>query len=1104
MRFKSVFSLSLLLLLAGLQVLFAQSTPPLWLRTPSISPDGQQVAFSYRGALYVVSAQGGEARPLTTGLYYAARPLWTPDGQTIVYVSDSYGSFDIFSVSAQGGQPTRLTNSSAYEVPLALNAKGDSIYFTALYMPDSKSAIFYTGWTKSLYRISIKGGEPTRVLTHPLAALSPSKDGQFFLFEDVKGNEDPFRKHHVSSITRDIWRYDFSSATFTQLIDRPGEDRNPVIAPDGQHFYFLSERNGGSMNVYKLPLAANGTPVQVTHFEKNPVRSLSVANNATLCYTYDGEIYTQRGDQAQPSKLNITISQPNDELPVEYNTLRREISSAALSPKAKEVAYVAHGEVYVASVKFDQTTRITNTPTQERSVDFCSDGRTLVYAGERDGSWNLYLARIADPKEKSFAEATMINEEVLLKDGNQNFQPRFSPDGKKVAFLQNRTKLMVIDVASKALTQITDGSQNYSYADGDLSFDWSPDGLWLVMDFNAMHRWPNTDIGIVSAKGNGKIFNITHSGYTESAPKFAADGKMIIWRSDRNGLREQASWGAQEDVYAFFTTQAAYDEYMKDKFEASLEKKNDSSDAEDNANDKKDKKAKKGNKEDNKEDNAPKPMQLELDQPERRIVRLTPFSCDLADYFVDQKGKNLYFLCALEGDYNLWKMNLREKEPKQALSLEADGGAFYADKDGSNLLIADSKTLQVVALPDCSKERVTVSAPFEYRPVEERAYMFQHVWQQVVDKFYRTDLNGTDWTYYKGVYEKFLPHINNNYDFADLLSEMLGELNASHTGSGYTGGGKSPAYASTGTLGLFFGPHPDAKGLVVTEVLRGGPCDKADIKVKPGDRLTQVNGRPVSTQVQLNEALANTVGERIRITLAGQNHIVKPISLGALRNLLYDRWVEQRRHEVDSLSNGRLGYVHIRSMNSESYRNVYKQLFGLSNDREGVVIDTRYNGGGHLHEDIEVLFSGTKYLDQVPREHFVGEQPRKRWTKPSIMLIGEANYSNAHGTPWVYKHQRLGKLVGMPIPGTMTSVWWETLIDQSLYFGIPIVGYIDSHDRYLENQQLEPDVKVRFDYQKAAQGHDTQIEKAVQVLLQECDQAKGNSPWTTIDAKYSK
>ena len=191
-------------------------------------------------------------------------------------------------------------------------------------------------------------------------------------------------------------------------------------------------------------------------------------------------------------------------------------------------------------------------------------------------------------------------------------------------------------------------------------------------------------------------------------------------------------------------------------------------------------------------------------------------------------------------------------------------------------------------------------------------------------------------------------------------------------------------------------------------------------------------------------------------------------------------------------------------MNGSSFRTIYSDLFGRYNDREGVVIDTRYNGGGHLHEDVEVLFSGKKYLDQVPREHIVSEQPRKRWKKPSVMLVAEANYSNAHGTPWVYKTMGIGKLVGRPVPGTMTSVWWETLVDPTLYFGIPIVGYVDSTGRYLENQQLEPDYEVWMDYQRLERGHDSQLEKAVEVLLQEADRVKASSPWPKVEEKFLK
>ena len=185
-----------------------------------------------------------------------------------------------------------------------------------------------------------------------------------------------------------------------------------------------------------------------------------------------------------------------------------------------------------------------------------------------------------------------------------------------------------------------------------------------------------------------------------------------------------------------------------------------------------------------------------------------------------------------------------------------------------------------------------------------------------------------------------------------------------------------------------------------------------------------------------------------------------------------------------------MGYVHIESMGDPSFRSVYSDILGKYNEREGIVIDTRFKAGGRLHEDIEVLFSGEKYFTQVVRGKEACDMPSRRWNKPSVMLIGEANYSNAHGTPWVYKHKDIGKLVGMPVPGTMTSVSWETLQDPSLVFGIPIVGYRLADGSYLENQQLEPDVKIMNQPDIIVKGRDEQLEKAVQVLLEELDRKK--------------
>ena len=1099
MRILKRWALFLPLALAGIVSLATEQTPR-WLVTPSISPDGRQIAFSYQGVLYLTPVEGGVARPLTSGKSYASNPVWSPKGDKIAFASDRYGNFDIYTINPDGSDLRRLTTLSGSEIPQTFTPAGDSIVFTGGYISSKESAKFPRAWLASLYRVSVNGGAESLVLPAPAQNSNFAPDGKSMIFEQRTSVENEFRKHHTSSASRDIWLYNPTSHSLTCVVQQAGEDRCPRFAPDGKSFFFLSERNGGSFNVYEQSLAG-GAPTPLTQFEKLPVRNLTVSSEGRLCFLYDGDIYTMRKGSS-PTKLSVQVIRPNEDPENRNLTIRSGADEGVISPNAKEVAFVAHGDIYVTFVKYDDTKRITNTATQERSVNFSPDGRSLVYAGERDGSWNLYLAKIVRPEEKYFSLATEIKEEVLLANGRQTFQPVFSPDGKEVAFLEDRTKLKVINLATKQVREITDGSKNYSYADGDIAFEWSPDSKWFVIQYIDKHRWPNSDIGLVSAAGGAPITNLTLSGYTDTNPRFMMGGDMIIWQSDRNGLRSHASWGAQSDVYAFFTTKEAYDKYRltASEYEVSKESAADKKDA-DKKDDKKDKKDKKDNKD------AVKPLKIDLNRVEDRIVRLTIHSSDLSDAIVTPDGESLYYLCSFEGKYNLWKTDLRKQSTKKVLDLNTSGGGITMDKNGENILVVSSSGLTAIELKGEKQTAVTYAAPFEYKPQQERKYIYEHAWQQVVDKFYRTDLHGVDWNYYKEAYGKFLPYITNNYDFSELLSELLGELNASHTGSGYRPEA-TPDSWTTSSLGLFFDRSFAGEGVKVTEVLAGGPFDRADSKLRAGDVITHIDGEAVANYGEFPRLLNKKAGTRVLVafTHAGktETEVVKPIGLWMLGEMLYDRWIEQRRKEVDSLSGGRLGYVHIRAMDAESFRTIYSELFGRYNDREGVVIDTRYNGGGHLHEDVEVLFSGKKYLDQVPREQWVGEQPRKRWKKPTIMLMSEANYSNAHGTPWVYKTTGMGKLVGKAVPGTMTSVWWETQIDPTIYFGVPIVGYIDATGNYLENQQLEPDIEVDLDYLRLEQGHDSQIERAVTELLKDCDAVKATSPWVAIDKKYDK
>ena len=374
---------------------------------------------------------------------------------------------------------------------------------------------------------------------------------------------------------------------------------------------------------------------------------------------------------------------------------------------------------------------------------------------------------------------------------------------------------------------------------------------------------------------------------------------------------------------------------------------------------------------------------------------------------------------------------------------------------------------------------------------KEREYMFENVNREVARRFYNTNMHGCDWDATIKNYRKFLPHINNNYDFSYMLIEVLGELNASHTGSRYYPNGSAE---TTAQLGLFFDWNYTGKGLKVSEVVEYGPFDRAKSKVRPGTIITKINGTDITVENDYTTLLNGQVGKKVLVTCKNASgeweEVVKPISAGMNNALLYKRWVKRQEALCDSLSGGRLGYVHLQQMNDNSYREIYEKVLGEYNKKDGIVIDTRFNGGGRLHEDIQILFSGEKYLTQVVRGREACDMPSRRWNRPTIMLQCEANYSNAHGTPWVYKHTGMGKLVGMPVPGTMTSVNWITMQDESLIFGIPIIGYRLADGSYLENQQLDPDIRVANDPAVIVTGRDQQLEAAVKELLQEIDAKK--------------
>lgn len=1061
---------------------------PLWLRDVQISPDGTEIAFCYKGDIYKVPANGGTATQLTTQASYECSPIWSPDSKQIAFASDRNGNFDLFVMSADGGAARRLTTHSASEIPSTFTTDGNYILFSASIQDPANSALFPTSAMTELYKVPVTGGRTEQVLGTPAEMVCFDKSGKTFLYQDRKGFEDEWRKHHTSSITRDVWLYDSENGKHTNLTAHAGEDRNPVFAPDGQTVYFLSERDGSTFNVYSFPISSPQSLKTVTHFKTHPVRFLSMGSNGTLCYTYDGEIYTQKqGDKPQKVKIDIIRDDQNTIADLNFSN---GATSATVSPDGKQVAFIVRGEVFVTSADYNTTKQITHTPAREAGLTFSPDNRTLAYASERNGNWELYMGKIARKEEANFPNATAIEEEVLLpSDKTERTYPQFSPDGKELAFIEDRNRLMVINLETKKVRQVTDGSTWFSTG-GGFDYSWSPDGKWFTLEFIGNRHDPYSDIGMVSAQG-GKIINLTNSGYTSGSPRWVLDGNAILFITERYGMRAHASWGSLNDVMLVFMNQDAYDKFRLSKEDYELQKeleKEQKNTTEAKKNDKK--KGDNKEKSEEKKEEKVKDIVVELNNIEDRIVRLTPNSSDLGSAIITKDGETLYYLSAFEGGYDLWKMNLRKKDTKLLHKMDAGWANMEMDKDGKNLFLLGSNTMQKMGTDSESLKPISYQAHVKMDLAAERDYMFNHVYKQEQKRFYNLNMHGIDWDAMTKAYRKFLPHIDNNYDFAELLSEYLGELNVSHTGGRFRPQLKGDA---TATLGLLYDWNHNGKGLLISEVVEKGPFDHARSKVKAGNIIEKIDGQEITPESDYSVLLNGKARKKTLVTLYNPQtkerweEVVVPVSNGVMSDLLYARWVKQRAADVDKWSNGRLGYVHIESMGDDSFRSVYSDILGKYNNREGIVIDTRFNGGGRLHEDIEILFSGKKYFTQVVRGREACDMPSRRWNKPSIMVQCEANYSNAHGTPWVYSHQKIGKLVGMPVPGTMTSVSWETLQDPTLVFGIPVIGYRLPDGSYLENSQLEPDIKVANSPETVVKGEDTQLKAAVDELLKEID-----------------
>ena len=1035
-------------------------------RYPALSPDGTMISFSYQGDIWVKNLESNVAPVrLTIHEAYDQAPVWSPDGENIAFTSDRYGRNDIFTIPAKGGKPMRLTYHSASD-QLSDWTQNENLLFT------TNRNYAEVEWDSEIYTINEAGGTPERMMDAFGNMPVESPNGRFVAF--VRGACRVAREAYNGPANKDIWLFDKESGDYTQLTKHKTNDIYPRWANDNM-LYFLSARNG-RYNIHKLSLTANGKAggeiTAVTSFEDEGIRYFDIAKEGSLiAWEKDLNIYTKDASE-EPKALDLQLTQDYRFVPREFKTFTSRISEYEVSPSGKYVAFGIRGELFLAKSDKEnkRTVRLTDHPYRDQDISWLNDS-TLLFVSDRDGQKDIYMVQSADAEEPNLYKTLKRKVTNITNSKKDEMQPLVSPKGDKIVYQTGDDKTIVASISPNG--KISNEIILHEGWNSPSGIAWSPDGKWLAYSQSNLNY--NAEIYIHKADNSQGPVNVSMHPRGDYSPVWSPDGSKLGFMSGRNN--------GDNDVWFAWLKEKDWEKTRQDWEMMEDDKEKDSDGVE---------------------------VNIDLKNIHRRLVQVTSLPGNESDVAISKDGETFFFVTnrnsrqRYNADQDLYQVKWDGSDRKALTKGNTRPYAVQMDPKANNLYyISRGGSLSFMDASKGKSSRIPFKAVMDIEYAEEREQKFEEAWGIINDNFYDPNFHGQNWEALKKQYKPYCMAASTDKDFQDMFNNLLGQINASHMGL-YGGSRADNENERTGLLGVEL--KTVKNGMEVLRVVPDSPADKEESKLVAGDIITAVDGIELHETTNFYSLFTNKAGEQIILNVDGKNGnrevIIRPTS--SLRDEKYEAWVERKSKLTDQYSNGRLGYIHIQGMNWTSFERFERELAASGINKEGIVIDVRFNGGGWTTDYLMAVLSVKQHAYTIPRgaadnleeenqkfkEYYPYSErlPLSAWVKPSVAMCNERSYSNAEIFSHAYKSLGIGKLVGQPTFGAVISTGGAGLIDGS-YIRIPgRAWYVKNSGMNMENGPAVPDILVENAPNAKALEQDAQLKKAVETLLKQIDQ----------------